>query len=221
MCNKTFSRISVAAIGAVAAVGALATAGHAATFLESFDAGKTLGTALDVGIVGTGQLTQFIDGNFAASSDVMLFNAGFDPSNIPIATDSDKVDLFKIELASDRVLTAKALNPQNILHLFDVTGRYLNVSNSNPSGSLLTSSPLSAGIYYLGITQFRIRALLDDNQVLTGWSTAPHTQPMTNYRIELGDAHNQVPTPALLPGLFALGAGAWRKRKQRLAGAIA
>jgi hypothetical protein len=30
-----------------------------------------------------------------------------------------------------------------------------------------------------------------------------------------------VPTPALLPGLFALGAGALRKRKQQLAGAIA
>jgi hypothetical protein len=32
---------------------------------------------------------------------------------------------------------------------------------------------------------------------------------------------NDIPTPALLPGLFALGAGALRKRKQRLASAIA
>jgi hypothetical protein len=32
---------------------------------------------------------------------------------------------------------------------------------------------------------------------------------------------NPVPTPALLPGLFALGAGALRKRKQQTAGAIA
>jgi hypothetical protein len=221
MCAKTFSRISVAAIGAVVAVGTFATAGHAATFLESFDAGKTLGTALDVGIVGTGQLTQFINGNFAASSDVMLFNAGFDPSNIPIATDSDKVDLFKIEVASDRVLTAKTFNSDDFLYLFDGRGKYLNVSNSNPSGPLLTSSPLSAGIYYLGITQFNIRALLDNNQVLTGWSTAPHSQPVRNYRIELGAADNQVPTPALLPGLFALGVGVLRKRKQQVTGAIA
>jgi hypothetical protein len=39
--------------------------------------------------------------------------------------------------------------------------------------------------------------------------------------VSLGGGINPIPTPALLPGLSALGAGALRKRKQRLASTIA
>jgi hypothetical protein len=230
MITNFLTKVTIASIGAVAMLGAAATISHAATFTEAPDeAGETLGTALSAGTVGTGSLTQFINGQF----DTRANPSGTPPYN-------DVVDLFKITLASNSILTAETLNPGNapasrindpVLFLFDMTGKFLARNNDSALGgnglqALLTSSPLNAGMYYLGITPWSVNPLLDSNDILTGWSGAigftnndDLDQKNINYRIQLGvDA---VPTPALLPGLFALGAGALRKRKQQLAGAIA
>jgi hypothetical protein len=223
MCAKTFSRISVAAIGTVAAVGAFATAGHAATFTEGRDAGKTIETASYAGIVGTEQLTQFIRGQFEAGIDFSSDNSEFpELSNLIIL--SDDVDLFKITLPSGGVLTATTQSDYStnqsggLLHLFDERGRYLNGSSSNGLQSFLTSSLLTPGrYYYLGITRSNISPSLDVDNILTSWrGEADYAQKTIPYRIEFGvGGTNNVPTPALLPGLFALGVGVLRKRKQQ------
>jgi Bacterial pre-peptidase C-terminal domain len=216
----SFLKLSLAAVGAVAAVGTYASAGHALTFTEPLltEAGSDLSSAASAGTVGTGLLTNFINGKFDTKSDSTKT-----PKYV------DVVDLFKVTLNASSILTAQIVTPAGntpipdpVLFLFDSTGQFLGKNDNQSSANLqalLVSSPLSAGTYYLGITPADIDAALDSSGMLTGWTgslgstNSAITGKKVDYRIEL--TAKAVPTPALLPALLGLGAGILRQRKQQ------
>ncbi len=126
-------------------------------------------------------------------------------------TNSD-IDLYKIYIPGTSFSATTDGPPtgsinDSILRLLNSTGGQVllndDISSSNPL-SLISSTSITAGNYFLEVSGKNIR-----NQGQT-------------YKVKVEGAGTvPVPTPALLPGLFALGAGALRKRKQRVAGAIA
>jgi hypothetical protein len=238
MFTKNLLKMPIALIGAVAVLGASSTAGHAATFTESpGDAGELIGTAMlvqdnmNVSFVPTD-----INGKLSAAKNQNQAN--------------DFADLYKIIFPQAGMLTASTTtpaaagslnNPQ--LFLFDSNGKgvFANDDVSSSQKNSLITGMISAGTYYLGISGFHYNPSSSGSLIfpsipvgingptgpggataLTSWLIDDARNPdVGTYKIDLTYKSVPVPTPALLPGLVALGAGALRKRKQQTAGAIA
>jgi hypothetical protein len=196
MITNFLTKISVATIGAVALIGTLAPNAQAAIIQENNlssggDAGSILGTATDL----TALLVDRIDGQLDTNSDVDLYKI-----YIPTLALGDS-----FSATTDGPPTG-SIN-DSILRLLDSTGVQVllndDISGTNPL-STISSNAITAGSYFLEVSGKNIRNQGQSYKVkVAGAGTVP------------------VPTPALLPGLVALGAGALRKRKQRLVGAIA
>lgn len=151
-------------------------------------------------------------------------------------------DMFKIQLNSASLFTATAFgatnpfNPQ--LFLFDSSGAGLFANDDAPANASNAEiqASLQAGIYFLGISKSDsdplnsagqeifpdspITGLVTPsgaNPIFASWSGGP--AGVRSYQIDLSatSAPTSVPTPALLPGLLAFGAGIVRKRRESAA----
>jgi hypothetical protein len=180
----------VVAFGAVALLGATAGVGQAFGFSEfPGDTSNNIATAKNAGPLDPG--TNTITGR--------------------LAVNNPQKDLFKFNAAVDGTFSATALG---ISGVGNGNGPAANVALANPlltllngsggflaGGSSIASQLLTAGDYFI-----RIEALNANPPVRGG-----------GYEISLNFTPTPVPTPALLPGLAALGFGAIRKRKAKAA----
>jgi hypothetical protein len=178
----------VVAFGAVALLGATARVGQAFGFNElPGDTTNNIATAKNAGSLDLG--TNTITGR--------------------LAVNNPQKDLFKFNAAVDGTFSATALGISGVGN-----GSAANVALANPlltllngsggflaGGSSIASQLLTAGDYFI-----RIEALNANPPVLGG-----------GYEISLNFTPTPVPTPALLPGLAALGFSAIRKRKAKAA----
>jgi hypothetical protein len=202
---------------------------QALTFSEPPDAGPLLSSAADttvVGIVGNDPLT-----NLTTITGSLARNA----------------DLYRIQVTTglfEAIAVGIGRNPveDTQLFLFDQNGRGIMANDDNPSGGLGSRIRqfLTAGIYYLGISSYNYDPVSGGGPLanrpfifpstpftalvgptgpgganpLSGWrGTIFENPPGGRYEINL----RTVPTPALLPGLLALGAGVLRKGKDEMA----
>jgi Bacterial pre-peptidase C-terminal domain len=207
----------VATVGAVALLGSTAGAGHAWTFGSGVSAGDTLSTATALAPFDPGNNT--VNGRLQANANA---------------------DLFKFVVSTAGTFDAQTFirtgtginlgNPQ--LFLFDSLGKGIiandNISATNSQSKI--TQLLNAGTYYLGISSFDRDpnsggTLIFDNNgnvansgALSGWSNVNNLGIAGGrYGIKLSFEAAKVPSPALLPGLAALGFGAIRKRKAKAA----
>jgi hypothetical protein len=221
----TFIQKLVATVGAVAMLGATAGAGH--TFSIDEPDGGDFGEVLPTVFVGTTTGTDFLNGfiNRGGDADLYVFNVG-------------------AESIFDATVFGRGQTPlvDSQLFLFDGTGKALKANDDIASGSLLSKLSgitLNAGTYFLGISGFDYdpRNANGDylfSNVFTGIGNPVVANPILaswNLRSALGGVNNSgagggyeirintqaVPSPALLPGLAALGFSAIRKRKAKAA----
>jgi hypothetical protein len=218
----------VVAFGAVAMLGATAGAGQAWTFTEN----QVVNPGADA--------AQLIDGNVGI---LPTFDAGINTLTGSLWGSSffttPGADLFKFTVAAGNFTaetflptnTPKLGNPQ--LFLFSNTGVGIaandNISATNVQARI--SQFLNAGTYFLGISGYDLDPKTTGNQLifdvdgkvvkntpLTGWVNEQGLSIAGgNYGINMSFEAAKVPTPALLPGLAALGFGAIRKRKAKAA----
>jgi hypothetical protein len=220
----------VVAFGAVALLGATAGAGQAFNFSESGDTGATLAGAQDPGTplaAGANSIT----GRLVANADLFKFTT--DQAGTLIA-ETLGTAIFR----RNGTLLAPALaNAQ--LFLFNAAGQGLT-GNDDSSGleAKITYALMASSTYYIGISpsSFDPRSAgqtagvpnfifgADDSTLLTsnplsGWVNRNNNNPLSagGYTINMAFTPTAVPSPALLPGLAALGFSAIRKRKAKAA----
>jgi hypothetical protein len=206
MFTKSLLKISVATIGTVAVLGAFSASAHAATV-----------SGVDIKFPGPSSATiKLVDGVVVV--DEIFGNFG------------------NIEKQLDARNDNKIGN-----QVFNITA----TNNTNSAWDSFVFDLVGGG----GVTSFdQTFATLSDKFTIPGFTLASTKLTFSNGTVAIGDKVNfkfavnipdiggskpgfgiqekpgkgdSVPTPALLPGLFALGAGALRKRKQQTAGAIA
>jgi hypothetical protein len=219
----------VVTLGALALIGSTAIAGQAATIIKPEVGDATdLTPGQDIGLLGATDLTR-IRGEISGTTDADLY----------------KFTIDSVRDFTARVFPRTTNNNGNAisdsqLFLFDATGKALksndNISGTNPF-SRIEVAALAAGTYFLGISSFDYdprnsanqylfpnndtgtlnpRGVVAGNPVLASWATRsvrPNSAGL--YRIDV--EATAVPTPALLPGLAALGFSAIRKRKAKAA----
>jgi hypothetical protein len=222
----------VVAFGAVALLGATAGAGHAWSFAESAtaipgrtDAGQLTGTAGVLPTFDPG--TNVLRGGLATNGGADLYKF--------VLAQAGTFTASTFERGSNPLT-----DPQ--LFLFNAVG--VGITGNNPSGSVSAalSQLLLAGTYYIGISSSSLdpqtivgtkpngNPIYDyifgsndtsviNSGALANWSDRVNEtkQPGGSYGINLSFAATPVPTPALLPGLAALGFNAIRKRKAKAA----
>ncbi len=205
---KNFVKFLLATTGLAVCCLTVAPRANAFTFNEQGDAGRLMDTAFDAGKADQ------INGEVGVQKDVDLFKiltgeAGtttFDSN--PIAADGSELNIN--------------------LFLFNDQGNPLVSLEPKDSNSMTFDFDTRANtVYYLGIGSDDLDAL--DNMgnriagndsgidradgVLAGWSEG--NESIGKYNIKLSTVPiDAVPTPALLPGLIALGAKARRKKRQ-------
>jgi hypothetical protein len=212
----------VIAFGAVAMLGATAGAGQAFNFVESGDQSDTALAAP----IGTATGIDYFRGTIDSKSDADLYS-------------------FYIGAIStfDANVAGRTANPllDSQLSLFDSAGKAIKANDdrnaSNPLSRIDTLT-LAVGTYFLGISAYDYdptnlageflfpnaplgqrnpRGVLTD-KTLAGWAARTGKAGLGGgYTIRINTAVVPVPTPALLPGLVALGFGAIRKRKAKAA----
>jgi hypothetical protein len=182
---------------------------NAFTFDEQGDAGRLMDTALDAGKADQ------INGEVGVQRDVDLFKiltgaAGkttFDGNPIAAANGSQlNINLFLFNDQGNPLFSLEPMASDSMKFDFDT---------------------LANTVYYLGIGSDDLDALDNMGQriagndsgidrangVLAGWSEG--NESIGKYNIKLSTVPiDAVPTPALLPGLIALGAKALRKKNQ-------
>jgi hypothetical protein len=232
MITNFLTKVSVAAIGSIAFAAVSSTASHAAV-LGGYDFGSNPGG-------GFSRAPTVVDPSFSFSTfsgiDVTNVNgiSGNPPGggaissqDWPNAIDLSKYYEFTItplsgvtsyfldSLSFDARRGGNGAQSIQIGTSFDnyanPVATFLNQVTNN--GWTNFSAPLSLGALTSPVT-FRIYGY-------NATSNNGNASQFSLDNVSLGGGINPIPTPALLPGLFALGAGALRKRKQRLAGAIA
>jgi hypothetical protein len=120
-----------------------------------------------------------------------------------------------IDLTALRIFQSAAANPTP----FPFTGVANAIYNLTET---VFMNDLNSGSGSIDYAVYIPNSFFNADPYVTLYSTFENAQGgFEEWAVNKGAADNQVPTPALLPGLFALGAGALRKRKQRLVGAIA
>jgi hypothetical protein len=222
----------VVAFGAVALLGATAGAGHAWSLTE-------LQTAIP-GRVDAGQIP-------GTAGVLDPFDVGQNVLRGGLSFDNGGADLYKFSISQAGTFTAstfgRGANPLGYAQLFlfnDIGG---GLAGNNPSGPVATISKiLAVGTYYIGISSSSLdprtvvgtrpngRPIYDyifdstDTNVnnfgaLANWDdrTGETKRNGGTYGINLSFAATPVPTPAMLPGLAALGFNAIRKRKAKAA----
>lgn len=222
----------VVAFGAVALLGATANAGHTFAFNEGSGDQDELNPGPSVGTL-TGDDT--LRGIITAKTDADLFKFTVSATSTFTATVFGRTPTTG---------TAVALVDSQ-LFLFKSTAAGLEAlyanddRNSNNALSRIANITLAAGDYVLGISGFdydprnsadqylfgpasagllQPRSAVSGNPILANWDTRSNkTGAPGAYRISLESEIVPVPTPALLPGLAALGFSAIRKRKAQAA----
>jgi hypothetical protein len=209
---KNFVKLLLATTGlAVCLVGAAPRA-NAFTFNETGDAGHLMDTAFDAGTAST---ASEINGEVGKSLDVDLFKF------MTGAAGKTTFDANPIAAADGSQLNINLI-------LFNATGNPLFSIEPRDSDSMkFDFDTLADTVYYLGIGSDDLDALdnmgsriagndsgIDNpNGILAGWSEG--NESIGKYNIKISTVPTDaVPTPALLPGLIALGAKAMRKKKQ-------
>jgi Bacterial pre-peptidase C-terminal domain len=193
MITNFLTKVTIASIGAIALIGTLASNGQAASIIQenNVSPGGDAGSTLLTATDLTASLVDRIDGQLDTSTDV---------------------DLYKIYIPGTGFSAATTGNPtgsinDSILRLLDFSGAVILLNDdvsATDTLSRVSSSAITAGAYFLEVSGKNMR-----NQGQT-------------YKVKVDGAGTvPVPTPALLPGLLVLGAGAKRKRKQQAASAIA
>jgi hypothetical protein len=226
----SFSKLSLAAVGAACAIGTCASAGHAAS-LGGYTFGTGAGDLLPSGVAsgvtfsdfsysGDGG-TNFPSGNGAGKAYSVN---GFSDDETIDNSPGDGYFAFTIAPTTGNKLTLDDLK-------FDVQPN----GNDGPTSLFVRYSTDS----FTSFTQVLNQTDITKNnwQTLTAnLSGAMFTSPVAfriyGYNTGPGKADNldidnvlvngstaKVPTPALLPGLLGLGAGILRKRKQQVAAA--
>jgi hypothetical protein len=204
MCNKTFSRISVAAIASIALLGAFSAPAHAARVFGWSIANPENGNSI------------IID----KDSEILVVNEYFlDFDSIEKTLDVESngnpgTQSFNIT-ATNKTTSAWDSFVFNLgtgsMPFFDPTFTPISDKFNIASFTGVRTLTFSNGIVSPDETvNFQFALNIPDRKSLEyrfGIQEQPFAKP--------------VPTPALLPGLFALGAGALRKRKQQTASAIA
>jgi hypothetical protein len=214
----------VATVGAVAMLGATAGAGHAFSIDEPD--GGDFGELVPAPFVGSTTGADFLNGfiNVGGDADLYVFNVG-------------------AESIFDAAVFGRGQTPlvDSQLFLFDGTGKALKANDDISTNRLsrISGITLNAGTYFLGISGFDYdpRNANGDylfNNTFTGIGDPVVANPILaswNLRSALGGVNNSgagggyqirintqaVPSPALLPGLAALGFSAIRKRKAKAA----
>jgi hypothetical protein len=222
----------VVTLGALALIGSTAIAGQAATIIKTEVGDATdLAPGQDIGLLGDTDLTR-IRGEISGTTDADLYKFTIDSVRDFTARVFPRTTNNNGNAISD-----------SQLFLFDATGKALksndNISGTNPFSRIQVAA-LAAGTYFLGISSFDYdprnlanQYLFPNNDtgilnprpvvllpgadpVLGNWATRsvrPNSAGL--YRIDV--EATAVPTPALLPGLAALGFNAIRKRKAKAA----
>jgi hypothetical protein len=120
-----------------------------------------------------------------------------------------------IDLTALRIFQSAAANPTP----FPFTGVANAIYNLTET---VFMNDLNSGSGSIDYAVYIPNSFFNADPYVTLYSTFENAQGgFEEWAVNKGAADNQVPTPALLPGLFALGAGALRKRKQQAANAIA
>jgi hypothetical protein len=206
MCNKTFSRISVAAIASIALLGTFSAPAHAARVKNWSIANPENGNSIIMDVESEILVVNeyFLDfDSIEKTLDVENNNnPGIQSFNITATNKTTSAwDSFVFNLDGSRA------------SFFDTTTFVLPISDKFNIASFtgVRTLTFSNGIVSPDETvNFQFALNIPDRKSLEyrfGIQEQPFAKP--------------VPTPALLPGLFALGAGALRKRKQQTASAIA
>jgi hypothetical protein len=206
---KNFVKFLLATTGLAVCWLTVAPRANAFTFEEQGDAGRLMDTALDAGNADQ------INGEVGVQRDVDLFKiltgeAGtttFDGNPIAAANGSQlNINLFLFNDQGNPLVSLEPMASDSMKFDFDT---------------------LANTVYYLGIGSDDLDALDNMGQriagndsgidrangVLAGWSEG--NESIGKYNIKLSTVPiDAVPTPALLPGLMALGAKALRKKNQ-------
>jgi hypothetical protein len=215
----------VVAFGAVALLGATAGAGQAFNIVESPDTGALPGGAQDAGTIASG--ANDIKGAIGGAADLFKFTVGPGGGQLVASTAGR---------GNNPLLDAQ-------LFLFKDNGSDQALGLAGNNGALNAPSVitkiLAAGIYYIGISASSLdprttgnvspgnpnflfaandSTLLLPTSLLTGWADRPNEINAAGGRYTINMAFTPtVPSPALLPGLAALGFSAIRKRKAKAA----
>jgi hypothetical protein len=188
---------------------------HAATFTETGDAGQLLGKAQNIGSIGA---ASEINGAVGKSLDIDLYKFVVDVSGM---------STFDANPIKDKNGDQLNIN----MFLFDGIGRALFSIEPRDVDTMKFDFATAAGTYFLAIGSDDLDALdakgnkiagndsgIDNPKgILAGWSAG--NESIGAYNIKLSTVPDAidptaVPTPALLPGLIALGAKVMRKKKE-------
>jgi hypothetical protein len=157
---KQTKKAIVAGLAAAASIGMVGSAAHAQVFAESTDAGQTLPTADLTGAVSGLPLTT-ITGTFSSATDA---------------------DLYEFQITSPTTFSASTNNTvtnlggqDTALFLFSSSGVAIATNDDAPGGTTTDSTlpagnalftSLSAGTYYLGISESGNEPVNSANQLL-------------------------------------------------------
>jgi hypothetical protein len=205
---KNFVKFLLASTTLAACV-LVAPQAQAFTFDETADIGQLMGDAQDVGSASE------INGRVSFLDDIDLFKVRIDRDGMS----TFDANPMALEDGSERL---------NInIFLFNAMGNPLASIEPRELDNMIINFETLAGDYFLGIGSDDLDALdADGNQIagndsgidradgiLGGWKTG--SESIGKYNIKISTVPTDaVPTPALLPGLIALGAKAMRKKKQ-------
>jgi hypothetical protein len=206
---KNFVKFLLASTGLAVCLMGVAPRANAFTFEETADIGKLMGDAQDVGNASE------INGRVSFLDDIDLFKVRIDQDGMS----TFDANPMALEDGSERL---------NInIFLFNAMGNPLASIEPRELDNMIINFNTVAGDYFLGIGSDDLDALDEKGNriagndsgidmadgILGGWQTG--SESIGKYNIKISTVPTDaVPTPALLPGLIALGAKAMRKKKQ-------
>jgi hypothetical protein len=206
---KNFVNLLLASTGLAVCLMGVAPRANAFTFDETADIGKLMGDAQDVGNASE------INGRVSFLDDIDLFKVRIDQDGMS----TFDANPMALEDGSERL---------NInIFLFNAMGNPLASIEPRELDNMIINFNTVAGDYFLGIGSDDLDALDEKGNriagndsgidmadgILGGWQTG--SESIGKYNIKISTVPTDaVPTPALLPGLIALGAKAMRKKQQ-------
>ncbi len=206
---KNSVKFWLATTGLAVCLMGIAPRANAFTFDETADIGQLMGEAQDVGAASE------INGRVRFLDDIDLFKVRIEQNGMS----TFDANPMALEDGSER------LNVN--IFLFNAMGNPLASIEPRDFDNMIINFDTIAGDYFLGIGSDDLDALdAEGNQIagndsgidmangiLGGWKTG--SESIGKYNIKISTVPTDaVPTPALLPGLIALGVKALRKKKQ-------
>jgi hypothetical protein len=206
---KNSVKFLLATTGLAVCLMGVAPRANAFTFDETADIGQLMGDAQDVGAASE------INGRVSFLDDIDLFKVRIDQDGMS----TFDANPMALEDGSERL---------NInIFLFNAMGNPLASIEPRELDNMIINFNTVAGDYFLGIGSDDLDALDEKGNriagndsgidmadgILGGWQTG--SESIGKYNIKISTVPTDaVPTPALLPGLIALGAKAMRRKKQ-------